>query len=84
LLDAEGGLLVSCYQPNRIVRVPPGGGELQLVLDDWSGAKLITPTNIAFFGKHLSRLAIASLGGWGVKAIQAPWQGQRLHYPSVP
>lgn len=82
-LDAEGGLLISCYQPNLIVRVPPGGGEPQPVLDDWSGARVITPTNIAFFGEHLSLLAIASLGGWSVKAIQTPWRGQPLHYPSV-
>lgn len=83
-LDADGGLLISCYQPNRILRVAPGGGEPQIILDDWSGARLITPTNVAFFGEGLSRLAIASIGGWAVSAIQTPWRGQRLHYPVVP
>jgi gluconolactonase len=83
-MDAEGGLLISCYQPNRILRVPPGGGDPQVVLDDWSGARLLTPTNVAFFGEDLSRLAIASLGGWAVKAIQTPWRGQPLHYPTIP
>lgn len=80
-LDSEGGLLISCYQPNRIVRVPPEGGSPQLVLDDWSGARLTTPTNIAFFGTELRSLAIASLGGWAIKAIDTPWCGQPLHYP---
>jgi len=82
-LDADGGLLVSCYQPNRILRIPPGGGDPELVLDDWTGTILPTPTNVAFFGKDLSRLAIASLGGWAVKAVETPWRGQPLHYPAV-
>jgi gluconolactonase len=80
-LDSDGWLLISCYQPNRVVRVPPGGGEPQLVLDDWSGARMTTPTNIAFFGADMRQLAIASLGGWAVKAIETPWRGQPLHYP---
>ena len=83
-LDADGGLLISCYQPNRILRVAAWGGEPQVILDDWSGARLMTPTNIAFFGEGLSRLAIASIGGWAISAIQTPWRGQRLHYPVVP
>jgi gluconolactonase len=82
-LDREGGLLISCYQPNRILRVPPGGGHPQVVLDDWSGAMLMTPTNICFFGAELRALAIASLGGWKVTGIDAPWPGQPLHYPSL-
>ena len=82
-LDVDGGLLISCYQPNRILRVPPHGGEPHVVLDDWSGLMLQTPTNIAFFGEQLSRLAIASLGGRTVRAIATPWRGQPLHYPPV-
>jgi sugar lactone lactonase YvrE len=80
-LDREGGLLISCYQPNRILRVAPGGGDPQVVLEDWSGARLMTPTNTCFFGAELRTLAIASLGGWTVTAIDTPWQGQPLHYP---
>lgn len=83
-LDAEGGLLVSCYQPNRVLRVPPDGGTPEVVLDDWSGLALPMPTNIAFFGEGLSELAIASLGGWAVQAIATPWHGQPLEYPEVP
>jgi len=82
-LDSDGGLLVSCFQPNRILRIPPGGGDPELVLDDWTGTILPTPTNLAFFGEHLSDLAIASLGGWAVKAVETPWRGQPLHYPVV-
>jgi gluconolactonase len=82
-LDAEGGLLVSCYQPNRILRVPPGGGEPQVVLDDWMGQLLFTPTNVAFFGAELRQLAIASLGGLELRAIDVPWRGQELSYPEI-
>jgi gluconolactonase len=82
-LDAEGGLLVACYQPNRILRVPPGGGEPQVVLDDWTGLVLLTPTNVAFFGAELRQLAIASLGGQELRAVDVPWRGQELSYPAI-
>jgi gluconolactonase len=82
-LDAEGGLLVSCYQPNRIIRVTPSEGP-KVILDDWTGESLLTPTNVAFFGEDRSKLAIACLGGWAIRAVQTPWRGQGLHYPVVP
>ena len=63
-LDAEGGVLISCYQPNQILRVPPGGGSAELLVDDWGGAYLLTPTNVSFFGDELEHLAVASIGGW--------------------
>jgi sugar lactone lactonase YvrE len=83
-LDEDGGLIVACYQPNRIVRVPPGGGEPQLVLEDWTGQRLLTPTNVAFFGPERRSLAIASLCGWSLTAIDTPWRGQPLFYPTIP
>jgi sugar lactone lactonase YvrE len=82
-LDAAGGLLVSMFQPNRIVRIPPGGGEPELVLDDWTGSRLLTPTNIAFFGPERRSLAIASLCGWSISAVETPWPGQPLCYPEI-
>ena len=45
---------------------------------------MTTPTNVAFFGAEMDQLAIASLGGWGVRAIETPWRGQPLHYPEAP
>ena len=83
-LDEEGGLLVSIYQPNRVLRLPPGGGEPATVLDDWTGLRLLTPTNIAFFGPERRSLAIASLCGWNLSAIDTPWRGQALFYPRLP
>lgn len=82
-LDEDGGLLASCFQPNRIVRVPPGGGEPTVVLDDWTGTRLFMPTNIAFFGRERRSLAIASARGWRLAAIETPWRGQALSYPRI-
>lgn len=78
--DAEGGLWISCWQPNRILRLAPDG-TLVTVIDDWSGIHLLTPTNIAFAGDELDVLAIASLGGWVVSAIDPGVRGLPLSYP---
>jgi gluconolactonase len=78
----DGALLVSCFQPNQIYRIPAGGGTPELVLDDWRGLQTLTPTNIAFFGPGESRLAIASLAGWQISWADTPWNGQPLHYPA--
>lgn len=73
---ADGGVLVGCFAPNRVLRIPPDGGEPQVVLDDWTGQRLITPTNIAFFGPELESFAIAGLCGWWVLAVESPWAGR--------
>lgn len=80
-LDAEGGFLIGCYYPFRLLRVPPGGGEADVILDDPTGIHMIMPTNVAYFGRDLERLAVAALGGYDIKALPAPVRGARLHYP---
>jgi gluconolactonase len=80
-LDAQGGFLISCYYPFRLLRVPPGGGEPELVLDDPMGLHLLMPTNAAFFGDGLGEVAVAMLGGYDVKALPAVVPGAPLHYP---
>jgi sugar lactone lactonase YvrE len=82
-LDEEGGLLVSMFQPNLIVRLPPGGGEPETVASDWTGQRLLTPTNIAFCGDDRRTLAIASLCGWSLSVLETPWRGLPLNYPRV-
>jgi gluconolactonase len=80
-LDAEGGFLIACYYPFRLLRVPPGGGSAELVLDDPTGIHMIMPTNIAFFGADLEEVALSALGGTEVKALPAPVAGSPLIYP---
>jgi sugar lactone lactonase YvrE len=82
-LDADGGLVVTSYQPNRVLYVPPGGGEPVTFLDDWQGERLLTPTNAAFYGPELRLLAVASLCGWTLSTVETPWRGQPLFYPSL-
>lgn len=83
-LCADGGFLVSCYYPFRLLYVPPEGGRYDIVLDDPTGIHLPMPTNVAFFGPELESVAIASLGGQVLKAIDLGIRGAPLSYPAVP
>lgn len=82
-LTGDGGMVVACYQPNTLLYVPPGGGRAEVFADDWTGQKLLTPTNACFYGPELDRLAIASLCGYRLTTVPAPWQGQPLFYPKL-
>jgi len=78
---ADGGFLVSCYYPFHVLYVPPGGGDPELVLDDPTGIHMPTPTNVAFYGEGLRRVAIASLGGQAVTGIDLGIAGAPVNYP---
>jgi gluconolactonase len=80
--DAEGGLWIGCYQPNRIYRLAPDGA-LETVVDDWTGEYVASPTNLAFAGEHLDVLVLAGLSGWSVRAIDPGVQGAPLHRPRL-
>lgn len=82
-LDAEGGLWIGCYQPNRIYRIAPDGG-VEMVIDDWTGEYVVSPTNLAFAGPDLDVLVLAALCGWAVKAIDPGFAGRPLYYPVLP
>lgn len=59
-LTADGRLIVSCYRPDTVF-ISDGKTYAPLV-DDWTGISLCSPTNVAFFGDNLDRLAVANLG----------------------
>lgn len=80
-LDRDGGFLIACYYPFRLLRIPPDAGEIELLLDDTAGIYAPMPTNVAYFGEGLSQLAIACLGGYEVKSLPAPVPGVSLIYP---
>lgn len=67
--DVDGALLVSCYTPARIWRVPPGGGNPEILIEDWEAHMLSNPTNIARRGKDLFA---ANLGRWHLTRIVLP------------
>lgn len=78
--DAEGGLWIGCWQPNRVYRLT-ATGSLDIVVDDWSGVYAPTPTNLAFAGPELDVLVLASLGTQVVTAIDPGVRGAPLHLP---
>ena len=45
----DGGVLVSCYRPDRILHVLPDG-RIEMVAEDPQGTHLAAPTNIVFAG----------------------------------
>lgn len=79
--DAHGGLWIGCWQPNRVYRLTPAG-DLTVVVDDWSGVYAPTPTNVAFAGRDLDVLALASLGTLVVSAFDPDVAGAPLHRPT--
>jgi sugar lactone lactonase YvrE len=78
--DAEGGLLISCYQPNQLWRWTKETG-LTLLFEDWTGEYVLSPTNIAFYGEHFDRLALASLCGTNLVSVKVPYAGTPVYYP---
>jgi len=81
--DAAGGLLISCYTPDVIFRLVPGG-ELETLAEDWTRLRLASPTNVAFFGPGLDRLAVACLGRWHLAECAPPHPGLPLRRPADP
>lgn len=78
--DVDGGLWISCWQPNRVYRLATDG-DLAIIVDDWSGVYAATPTNVAFAGPTRETLVLASLGSDVVSACDPGYQGAPLHYP---
>ena len=78
--DADGGLLISCYQPNQLWRWTEDGG-LELIFDEWTGELILSPTNVAYYGDDLGRLALASLCGHDIVTIAPAHAGALIRRP---
>jgi sugar lactone lactonase YvrE len=78
--DADGGLLISCYQPNQLWRWTPDAG-LELIFDEWTGELILSPTNVAYYGEDLDRLALASLCGHNIATIAPAHAGAAIRLP---
>jgi gluconolactonase len=79
--DAAGGLLISCYQPNQLWRWSAETG-LELLVDEWTGELILSPTNVAFYGAALERLALASLCGHNIVTIAPRHPGAPIRLPN--
>jgi sugar lactone lactonase YvrE len=73
--DDHGALFVGCYEPSRILRIPAGGGRVDIYIEDPTAHLFAHPTNIAFDG---SELFAANLGRWHITRIATDTFGTRL------
>lgn len=81
-LDQQGGLIIACYYPFRLLYLAAGANVPVVLLDDPMGIQLQMPCNVAFFGDGLRELAISALGGHNITAVTPEVAGQALHYPT--
>lgn len=70
LFDGDGGLLITCYQPNAVFRLTPAGS-CSLLLHDPQAMLLSMPTNAAWLDD--GRLLLSNLGGWHLSAVAVPF-----------
>lgn len=79
---AEGGVVVSCYRPDRIVHIDAGGA-VETIAEDPRGTLLAAPTNVVFAGARRDRLVSANLGRWHLTLVDAGLHGTPLHHPEA-
>jgi gluconolactonase len=79
---ADGGVLIACYRPDRIVHIDATGA-VETVAEDPQGTLLGAPTNVAFAGAELDRLVCANLGRWHLTLVESGLRGAPLHYPGT-
>lgn len=81
-LCADGSFVVACYYPYRLLHVTREGA-VCTILDDETGIHCPMPTNVAFFGEGLRQLAVSSLGGSAITALDLGFAGAPLSYPTL-
>lgn len=80
--DSRGHLYVGCYRPDQIVRID-GDGEAELLAFDPRGHLLSGPTNLAFAGAPLDRLACASIASRHISTVDLGAVGRPVPRPRV-
>ena len=81
-ITADGGLLVSCYRPDRIYHLDRDG-HAEVVADDPQGTILSAPTNVCFVGRQLDRVVSANLGRWHLTLLDLGIRGAAPHRPEA-
>ncbi len=74
----DGGALVSCYRPDRILHVSTRRAASRRLPRTRRERHLAAPTNVAFAG---DRLISANLGRWHLSLIHTELRGVPLHHP---
>lgn len=75
----DGRLLISCYRPDAILAWD--GVAVSTLIDDWTGLTLSAPTNLAFFGPDLDRLATANLASQHLTEVVGGMRGAPMWHP---
>ena len=78
----DGGVVVSCYRPDRIVHIDRSG-TVKTVAEDPQGTMLSAPTNVVFAGAERDRLVSANLGRWHLTLVESGLRGAPLHHPTT-
>ena len=76
----DGGVLISCYRPDRIYHLDRDG-RLEVVAEDPRGTLLAGATNVCFVGPTLDRIVSANLNRRHLTMIVAGLRGAPLHAP---
>src|ERR687887_2458843 len=79
-VTSDGGLLISCYRPDRIYHLSVAG-ELEIAAEDPKGTLLAAPTNVCFVGERLDRVVSANLGRWHLSLLDLGVTGVLPHAP---
>jgi gluconolactonase len=79
-LTEDGGLLISCYRPDRIYHLGADGSPA-ILAEDPQGTALAAPTNVCFAGRRLDRLIAANLGRWHLAVASTGLRRSPLHAP---
>jgi gluconolactonase len=77
----DGGVIVSCYRPDRILHLDRDGN-VEVLAEDPQGTMLAAPTNIVFVGANRDRLVSANLGRWHLTLLDVGLRGVPLHHPT--
>jgi sugar lactone lactonase YvrE len=81
-LDAAGGLWVTLYRPDGLVRVVDG--EVDVVVDDRLAHTFDAPTNLAWVGPSLDRAVVANVGDRFLSIGDLGVRGAAPHAPVFP
>jgi gluconolactonase len=81
-LTADGGMLVSCYRPDRIYHLG-SDGRVEILAEDPQGTLLAAPTNVCFAGPELDVVIAANLGRWHLTRIETGLRGVPPHRPTT-
>lgn len=79
---ADGGVVISCYRPDRLYHLD-ADGMLAVLAEDPAGTLLAAPTNVCFAGPGRRQLVSANLGRWHLTLLEVSLVGADPHRPVV-